>query len=1219
MATALLSRVLVGAVAVAGASLALALAGALPGVDLLGSLFGEDAPALDAPPRVSIVAPARGAGNAGALLVSGSALDDRSVAGVEVRLDHGAWVSANVSARSAGGAAWSHLFEGVPAGLHVVEARAFDGAFVGARAAALVKQGEARRPPSVEIVDPGDGSGVAASGFTLSGAAAGTGPVARVVVSVDGREVGEARIVPPGASSVAWSFDFPAGALAPGVRVVSVVAFDGGEGPDAESAPHSIRIGVARAGPAPAVRILAPAGGSGAVAGASSPACAGSGACVLVSGVVSDPAHLASGASVSVDGDAPRPLSSFPGATFTRFGPQVVWSFEWPTRGAFAGEHEIEVRALGGEGASAPAAVTVALASERALLLETDAEPGDATLVARWFRAAWPDGSTALAPRWRVDGAPRAGDGVGVLHVDLPRPGWHEVSALAFDAEGRGARAEVLVHSANRAPIAAFADPALLATNVPVVLSGASSSDPDGRVVSWCWELGDASPAVCEGDPSFAHVFARPGRFVVNLTVVDDAGARSAAWSRALDVGNALPVVDFSWSPAANATRDTLVRFTDLTSDPDGPVASRAWDFGDGTDSAAASPAHRFPGRGVYAVRLTVWDAAGASVTREKHVTIENLPPAPAFSWEPRFPRALEAVRFRDLSERGDGPLARHEWDFGDGTTGAGESPVTSWAKPGNYTVLLRVTDDLGDGASVVDTIVVGNAPPQVDMTFDPPRPRSFDPVRFESRSVDPDGSIARVRWDFGDGGTSDLPSPSHLFVAPGTYPVRLVVVDDLGLRAEREFAIEVENLPPRAEILAPTEFAYAGVPTKLDGSASDPDGFVASARWEILGDGVAVAEGLDAEHVFPFPGVYRLRLVAVDDAGAESVVERDIEAGIAPTALFPPAIVVEFPEANASFSGAVRFSGTATSVAPLERVEVSFRRGNLTLAPFAGPWALAAGKERWTFDFDSRVVENGPLLVLVRVTDARGAKAEARIPVEIANEDLGEVERMALTVTSHRPGERVEGPLVLRGYAHHPQGLLSVRARVDDGPWREAEGAPASWSLPVDTLALKNGPHKVTIRAFRSPVVYRETVLPLAVENLAPVVEIDRGVPSNASGVVVVSGRLAEDAPSGVVEWRLDSSPWRVADGTREWSFPVDTRALENGPHVLRVRAVREGGLSSPTHEARFHASNAPIPDEVETRSRAEAARATPAASGILALAAAAAIALAARRRQDR
>lgn len=1214
------ARALVLVVAVGGASLALALAGALPGVDFLGSLFGGSAPALDAPPSVSIVAPVRGAGNAGALLVSGVALDDRSVAGVEVRLDHGVWVSANVSARSAGGAAWAHAFEGVLPGLHVVEARAFDGAFVGARAAAIVKQGEARRPPTVAIVDPEDGSGVAGSGFTLSGAAASPGAISRVVVSVDGREVGEARVVPPGASAVAWSFDFPAGSLAPGVRDVRVVAFDAGEGPDAESAPQSIRIGVARAGPAPAVRVLAPTSGAGAVAGASSPACAASGACVLVSGVVSDPSSLATGASVSVDGSALRPLSSFPGATFTRLGPQVAWSFEWPTRGEYAGEHEIVVRAETPEGPSAPARVLLALASERALRIETDAAPGDPTLVARWFRAAWPDGSTATAPQWRVDGALRAGDGVGVLHVDLARPGWHEVAVLAFDAEGRGARSEALVHSANRAPVARFADPALVATNVPVALSGAASSDPDGRVVSWCWELGDATPAACEDDATIAHAFARAGRYVVNLTVVDDAGARSAVWSRALDVGNALPVVDFSWTPAENATRDSLVRFTDLTSDPDGPVTARSWDFGDGTDSAAASPAHRFPGRGVYAVRLTVWDAAGASVTRERHVTIENLPPTPAFSWEPRYPRALEPVRFQDLSQRGDGPFARHEWDFGDGSTGTGATPVTSWARPGNYTVLLRVTDDVGDGASVVDTIVVGNAPPQVDMTFRPPHPRSFDPVLFESRSVDPDGSIARVRWDFGDGGTSDLASPSHLFVAPGAYTVRLTVVDDLGLRAEREFTVEVENLPPRAEIVAPAEFAYAGVPTKLDGSASDPDGYVASARWEIVGDGGAHAasvDGLDAEHVFPFPGVYRLRLVAVDDAGGETVVERDVEAGVAPTALFPPVILVEFPDANASFSGAVRFSGTATSVAPLERVEVSFRRGNLTLTPFAGPWALAAGKERWTFDFDSRVVENGPLLVIARVTDARGARAEARIPVEIANEDLGEIERMTLTVTSHRPGERVEGAVVLRGYAHHPQGLLSVRARVDDGPWREADGAPASWSLPLDTLALKNGPHKVTIRAFRSPVVHRETVLPLVVENLAPLLEIDRGVPSNASGVVEVTGRLADEGPSGVVEWRLDSSPWRVADGTREWSFPVDTRALENGPHVLRVRAVRDGGLSSPTHEARFHVSNAAIPDEVETRSSAQAPREAPPAGAGLALVAAALAAFAGRRRE--
>jgi PKD repeat protein len=49
------------------------------------------------------------------------------------------------------------------------------------------------------------------------------------------------------------------------------------------------------------------------------------------------------------------------------------------------------------------------------------------------------------------------------------------------------------------------------------------------------------------------------------------------------------------------------------------------------------------------------------------------------------------------------------------------------------------------------------------------------------SGSSDPDGTIATYAWDFGDGGSASTPSPSHGFVATGTYTVGLTVTDNKG------------------------------------------------------------------------------------------------------------------------------------------------------------------------------------------------------------------------------------------------------------------------------------------------------------------------------------------------------------------------------------------------------------------------------------------------------
>ena len=49
------------------------------------------------------------------------------------------------------------------------------------------------------------------------------------------------------------------------------------------------------------------------------------------------------------------------------------------------------------------------------------------------------------------------------------------------------------------------------------------------------------------------------------------------------------------------------------------------------------------------------------------------------------------------------------------------------------------------------------------------------------SASSDSDGQIHAYSWNFGDGGKAIGPTASHTYVASGTYPVKLTVVDDRG------------------------------------------------------------------------------------------------------------------------------------------------------------------------------------------------------------------------------------------------------------------------------------------------------------------------------------------------------------------------------------------------------------------------------------------------------
>jgi subtilisin family serine protease len=74
----------------------------------------------------------------------------------------------------------------------------------------------------------------------------------------------------------------------------------------------------------------------------------------------------------------------------------------------------------------------------------------------------------------------------------------------------------------------------------------------------------------------------------------------------------------------AASCADRTCTFTDQSNDADGPIAIWRWEFGDGAGAQERDPVHQFGADGMYTVRLTVTDTAGASATTSAAMSVST-------------------------------------------------------------------------------------------------------------------------------------------------------------------------------------------------------------------------------------------------------------------------------------------------------------------------------------------------------------------------------------------------------------------------------------------------------------------------------------------------------------------------------------------------------------------------------------------------------------------
>ena len=258
------------------------------------------------------------------------------------------------------------------------------------------------------------------------------------------------------------------------------------------------------------------------------------------------------------------------------------------------------------------------------------------------------------------------------------------------------------------------------------------------------------------------------------------------------------PTARFTFLPA-NPAAFSDVRFDGSTSTGGlgAVVTSYSWDFGDNTSGTGITATHQYATPGTYLARLTVTDSNGASNQSAAQSVVVGGGAAPTadFITNPLSPLVGQTIFFNgSTSTAGTGHrIARYDWDFGDGSKRSGVSVSKAYTTAGNYSVVLTVTDEVGQTAQAIKSVTVGASPATAAFTYSPTNPRVNTTINFNGSDSKGEGSnsVVRYQWDFGcTVGTNctratftstSSAAASTTYTAAFTYTVRLTVTDSKG------------------------------------------------------------------------------------------------------------------------------------------------------------------------------------------------------------------------------------------------------------------------------------------------------------------------------------------------------------------------------------------------------------------------------------------------------
>ncbi len=429
---------------------------------------------------------------------------------------------------------------------------------------------------------------------------------------------------------------------------------------------------------------------------------------------------------------------------------------------------------------------------------------------------------------------------------DAPSGGVHFITLTANDGQGRknSLTRETVKILVNRPPVAVVDSLVYSCTGQTILFNGSLSYDPDGDAVSTKWDFGDGATST-ETNP--AHTYKTPGYYTVKL-LLDDGFADQPTTASIPIIVEGSPVAYQTFADTTICVNVPLDFDGTRSIDPNGPIGSYTWDFGDGINSLGSKVSHAYTKAGTYYATLTVVGSGSGRCSKVSQVTstirvIEG--PTAQFTMPERVSIG-ELVSIDPALSKPNGTVSSVRWKLGKDTvvtSSALQQVQYRFKRSGTYEIELtiNITSSTNCNSATIMKKIIVNEPPVISWNIPSDAALGDQLVLDASTSYDTDGIIAQFDWSV-DGkriGTTPIVTAANL--SAGSHTVDLTITDNSRTSTQsvsKQTAVRINSKPNPYFTLPELLYENETVSLKPE-QMNDADGDPLKFLWQVNGKSV--------------------------------------------------------------------------------------------------------------------------------------------------------------------------------------------------------------------------------------------------------------------------------------------------------------------------------------------------------------------------------------------